>query len=449
MAVTTNHPIDFTLRKAIDYICNPDKTDGQLLTYSYGCSLDTADIEFEWTLQKAREHSKDAHLARHLIQSFEPGETTPEQAHEIGKRLADEVLGGKYEFVLTTHIDKGHIHNHIIFCDVDFINYKRSHVNKKWYYNTLKISDRLCKEYGLSIIPPTQNKGKTYKERAVANKGTSWKSKLKLTIDTVIPQARDFENFLRLMEQDGYEIKRGQYISLRAEGQERFTRLKAETLGADYSAEAITKRIAGKSKKVRARLPKTDNRINLLIDIQNCVKAQENKGYEHWAKINNLKQAAKTLNYLTEHNINTYDELEKITLQTHNDFDSISSKIKMLENEINHAAVLMKNINTYTSMKPIYQKYKTAKNKKDFAELHQSEIILFETAYKELKKENFPPIKELRKTYTELMEEKKNLYAEYKKLKAKVNEIDTIKSNIDTILGALHKPSREKSALLE
>ena len=275
-----------------------------LLIDSYGCTPENADIEFEWTRKKAKDNGKESHLARHFIQAFEPGETTPEQAHEIGKRFADELLGGKFEYILTTHIDKGHIHNHIICNDVSFVDYKHIHINEKWYNHSRRINDRLCKEYGLSVVEP--NAERKNKNTKYENKPTSWRAKLKTEIDKIIPQVKDFEDFLRLMELQGYEIKRGQYISVRAKGQERFIRLKAQTLGERYSVEGITKRI----EKSRKRKPIIrDNRISLIIDIQNCIKAQESKGYEHWAKINNLKQASKTLNYLTEH-INSYSELE-------------------------------------------------------------------------------------------------------------------------------------------
>ena len=181
MAVTKNHPINSTLKKAIEYICNPDKTDGTLLVDSYGCTPETADIEFAWTHKKTNE--KSAHLARHLIQSFASGETTPEQAHEIGKRLADEILGGRYEYIISTHTDRDHIHNHIIFNDVSFVDYRHSHINKKWYYETRKVSDRLCEEYGLSVIPQNENKGKSYIEYTAAKQGTSYKAQLKADID--------------------------------------------------------------------------------------------------------------------------------------------------------------------------------------------------------------------------------------------------------------------------
>ncbi len=444
MAITKNHPIDTTLKKALDYICNPDKTDETILIYSYGCSHETADIEFEWTRKNAIDKGK--HIARHLIQAFEPGETTSEQAHEIGIKFAEACLGGKHEFVLTTHIDKGHIHNHIIFNDVNFVDYTHSHVNKKWYYQTRKISDRICEEYNLSVIRnPSGEKGKSYIEHTAAKNGTSYKAKLKSAIDKAITRSNDFEDFLLRMEIAGYEIKRGKYVSFRAADQERFTR--AKTLGTYYAEDSIVNRIE-KSKERRAR-QKDNRRINLLIDIQNSIKAQESKGYEHWAKINNLKQASMTLNYLTENGITTYEKLEEKAKEIHSDFDVITEKIKGIERQINDTALLMKHLNAYTKLKPIYKKYQSRKNKEAFAEKHRSKIILFEAAQKYLKGKNPPPADVLKISFASMTEEKEQLYEQYKILKKKSAEIDTIKSNVETLLGASHKPSLEKSALLD
>lgn len=443
MAVTKNHPINSTLKKAIQYICNPEKTDGTLLIDSYGCTPETADIEFEWTRKKAKDNGKESHLARHFIQSFSPGETTPEQAHEIGKKLADEILGGRYEYILSTHIDRGHIHNHIIFNDVNFVDYRHSHINKKWYYDTRRINDRLCEEYGLSVIPQNENKGKSYIEYTAAKQGTSYKAQLKADIDKAVRKSLDYSDFLLRMEIAGYEVKQGKYISFRAAGRERFVR--GKTLGGYYTEDSIKERIA----KNAIHRPKKDNRrINLIIDIQNCIKAQESKGYEHWSKIYNLKQAAKTLNFLTENNITTYEDLDKSAERTHKNFDSISEKIKSVEKQINTTALLIKNVETYSRLKPVMEKYKKAKNKEQFKEKYRAEITLFEAAFKELKNADYPPVKELRQSYSKLTEEKKTLYEEYKKCKSKVAEIDVVKSNVETLLGASHKPSREKSAFL-
>ena len=240
MAVTKTHPIKSTLKAAIDYILNPEKTDGKLLASSFGCGLETADIEFAWTREAAGD--RGTHLGRHLIQSFAVGETTPEEAHKIGMELAGAVLGGKYEFVLTTHVDKDHLHNHLIFNAVSFVDYKKYHSNKQSYHFIRRTSDRICKEHGLSVVVPGQDKGKSYAEYTAEKQGTSYKAKLKTAIDTLIPQVKDFDELLRRLQEMGYEIKQGKYISFRAAGQERFTRTK--TLGAAYTEEAIKERMS-------------------------------------------------------------------------------------------------------------------------------------------------------------------------------------------------------------
>ena len=307
MAVTKIKPIKSTLSKALDYIENPDKTDGKMLVSSFGCSYETADIEFEYTLSQALQ--KGNNLAFHLIQSFELGEVDYQKAHEIGKQLADAVTKGQHEYVLTTHIDKGHIHNHIIFCAVNFVDHHKYNSNKRSYYGIRNMSDKLCRENGLSVVVPGKgSKGKSYAEYQAEKTGTSWKGKLKTAVDALIPQVSSFEELLTRLQAAGYEIKPGKYVSCRAPGQERFTRLK--TLGADYTEEAIRERIAGRRTKA-AKAPREQRGVSLLIDIENSIKAAQSRGYEQWAKIHNLKQAAKTLNFLTEHQISQYEEDRK------------------------------------------------------------------------------------------------------------------------------------------
>ena len=198
MAVTKIKPIKSTLSKALDYIENPDKTDGKMLVSSFGCSYETADIEFEYTLSQALQ--KGNNLAFHLIQSFEPGEVDYQKAHEIGKQLADAVTKGQHEYVLTTHIDKGHVHNHIIFCAVNFVDHHKYNSNKRSYYGIRNMSDKLCRENGLSVVVPGKgSKGKSYAEYQAEKTGTSWKGKLKIAVDALIPQVSSFANeFMQL-----------------------------------------------------------------------------------------------------------------------------------------------------------------------------------------------------------------------------------------------------------
>lgn len=443
MAVTKTHPIKTTLNKAIAYICNPGKTDETLLVSSFGCSAETADIEFSWTRRHAID--KGTNLGRHLIQAFSPGEVTPEQAHEIGMKLADEVLGGKYEFVLTTHIDKGHIHNHIIFNSVSFVDYRKYHSNKRSYHFIRRTSDRLCKEYGLSVIVPGQDKGKSYIEHTAEKAGTSYKAKLKTVIDRLIPQVSDFEELLKRLEAEGYEIKRGKYISCRATGQERFTRLK--TLGVDYTEEAVISRIAGDPRP--SKQPKLgDQKISLLIDIQNNLKAQESTGYAHWAKINNLKEAARTFNFITEHGITHYEQLQGKVDEVMAEQDRLLSSIKTKEQRIGEIGLLIKHVSAYRENRPVYERYRKSSDKEKFLRGQESQIILFESAAKALKQmgvQKLPNVAALKKEMDSLTAEKQQEYGEYQKIRVQAKELDTIKRNVDQLLSVPPKEEKEKN----
>ena len=343
MAVTKIKPIKGTLNKALDYIQNPAKTDEKMLVSSFGCSYETADIEFTFTLSQALD--KGNNLAHHLIQAFEPGEVDYREAHEIGRQLADAVTKGQHEYVLTTHIDKGHIHNHIIFCAVNFVDHHKYNSNKRSYYGIRNMSDKLCREHGLSVVLPNRgSKGKSYAEYQAEKTGTSWKGKLKIAVDALIPQVSSFEELLSRLEATGYEVKPGKYISCRAPGQERFTRLK--TLGADYTEEAIRERISGKRARA-AKAPRADRGgVSLLIDIQNSIKAQESRGYEQWAKIHNLKQAAKTMNFLTEHKIEQHAELTAKITEVTKASEQAADSLKEVEKRLTDMTLLIKNVET-------------------------------------------------------------------------------------------------------
>ena len=443
MAVTKIKPIKSTLSKALDYIENPDKTDGKMLVSSFGCSYETADIEFGYTLSQALD--KGSNLAFHLIQSFAPGEVDYEKAHEIGKQLADAVTKGQHEYVLTTHIDKGHVHNHIIFCAVNFVDHRKYNSNKRSYYGIRNMSDKLCRENGLSVVVPGKgSKGKSYAEYQAEKTGTSWKGKLKIAVDALIPQVSSFEELLQRLQAAGYEIKPGKYVSCRAPGQERFTRLK--TLGADYTEEAIRERIAGRRAKA-AKAPREQRGVSLLIDIENSIKAAQSKGYEQWAKIHNLKQAAKTMNFLTEHKIEQYADLVSRIEEMAAESGQAADALKNAEKRLADMAVLIKNVSTYQKTKPVYDAYRKARNREKYRAGQEQAIILHEAAARSLKAAGIaklPNLAALQSEYEALQAQKEALYADYGKLKKKVREYDIIKQNIDSILQADRQPEREK-----
>mgnify|MGYP002929804337 CR=1 FL=1 len=425
------------MSKAIAYILNPEKTDEKLLVSSYGCASETAAREFEWTRKIAEQKGMNPVriIARHVIQSFEIGEVTPELAHEIGKQFADEILGGKYEYVLTTHIDKDHVHNHLIFNAVDFVDYHAYKSYKRIYYDMREVSDRLCKENGLSVIPPSQNKGMGYKEYTEAKRGTSWKQKLKQTIDRLVITAKDYDDFLRLMQEAGYEIKTGKYISFRAEGQERFTRSK--TIGENYTEERIKERIAGRTPR-RNRRQTVPKGISLIGDIQERIRLIDSKGYEYKAKLTILKEAARTLNYLTENNLLQYADLEKKVEDVHSSYDRTGKELKGVEARLREVQPLNKNISNYQRLKPVYDAFQKAKDKPGFKAKHEAELVIFEAARSTLLAmqgdEKLPSLKTLQAEQQRLLEEQQRLYDERAKLKKEVKQIETIKSNVDTFL---------------
>ena len=437
MAVTKIKAIRGTLSKAIAYILNPEKTDEKLLVSSYGCASETAAREFEWTRRIAEQKGMNPVriIARHVIQSFEIGEVTPELAHEIGKQFADEILGGKYEYVLTTHIDKDHVHNHLIFNAVDFVDYHAYKSYKRIYYDMREVSDRLCKENGLSVIPPSQNKGMSYKEYTEAKRGTSWKQKLKQTIARLVITAKDYDDFLRLMQEAGYEIKPGKYISFRAEGQDRFTRSK--TIGENYTEERIKERIAGRTPR-RSQRQTTPKGISLIGDIQERIRLIDSKGYEHKAKLTILKEAARTLNYLTDNNLLQYADLEKKVEDVHSSYDRTGKELKGVEARLREVQPLIKNISNYQRLKPVYDAFQKAKDKPGFKAKHEAELVIFEAARSTLLAmqgdEKLPSLKTLQAQQQRLLDEQQRLYDERAKLKKEVKQIETIKSNVDTFL---------------
>ena len=446
MAVTKTHPVKSTLKAAIDYICNPEKTDGKLLVSSYGCAAETADIEFAWTRRHAID--KGTHLGRHLIQAFQPGEVTPEQAHEIGMELAREILGGKYEFVLTTHIDRDHVHNHLIFNAVSFTDHKHYHSNKRSYHFIRRTSDRICKEHGLSVIVPGQDRGKSYIEHQAERTGTSYKAKLRTAIDRLLPGCNDLEELLRRLQLEGYEVKRGKYISCRAPEQERFTRLK--TLGADYAEESLTARIigcAGPSRHPKQR----SGKISLLIDIQNNIKAQQSAGYRHWATIENLKRIAETTNFLTEHGIGSYEELTERCEAAAASAARLKTELRETGARMDELTLKMKHVATYRRLKPVYDRYKASKDREKFLRGYESEIILFEAAARECRRLGAVPLPSEEKMQAEmdaLAARKAALKAEQQKVRQEEQDYAAVRRNVEEFL-APPRQERQKHMELE
>ena len=310
MAYLKIFPIKVTDKKALDYITNPDKTDEKLLVSSFGCSPETADLEFSMTREMAKKNGMDKgdNLAFHLIQSFKPGEVDAETVHRLGQQFADEVLKGKYEYVISTHVDKNHIHNHIIFNAASFVDHHKYVSNKRSYHKLCRISNRICHENGLATSMPTGEKGKSYKENMEYHRGTSWKAKLRVAVDKSIWTSINYEEFLQKMQLAGYEVRQGKHLSFRAPEQKNFTYMKS--LGSYYSEENVRIRLAKNRNKVKTPRHLT-REARLYINISTYVTTGNREGFERWAKLNNLKEAARTFNYLSENNLLNYEDFQQ------------------------------------------------------------------------------------------------------------------------------------------
>jgi hypothetical protein len=438
MAITKIHPIKTTLSLSIDYICNATKTDEAILISSYKCGHKTAALQFENTKEVMNSPCKN--IARHLIQSFMPGEVTPTLAHEIGQELCEKHLKGKYEYVMTTHIDKGHIHNHIIFNNVSFIDGKAYISNKKSYHQIRNESDQICKDNGLSILSgdDQQNnkiKGKSYKEYQELKAGNSYKAKLKYTIDLAIKKSMDWDEFINFMHEYGYEIKRGVYISFKAFNQERFTR--AKTIGPDYSEERIKERIDNRANSKLNHNAKQRAPIK-VVDISSNRLVSESAGFARWLKLQNLKNMAKTWQSINQNDIGDIEAFYSHVAKIHDDFIQVQGDLKSVEQKIIETADQIKNINTYKKYKSIYTGYQNSIDKDAYLRMHESKIILFEAARESLgsiiSKQSSDSISILENKIQELTVESEKLMVVLVEHKKKVSELNQLKSNLETYL---------------
>ena len=436
MAYTKIHTIKATVDKAIEYICNPDKTDEQIYVSSYACAPETAAIDFKYTLDHCRENSPNK--AYHLIQAFAPGEVGYEEAHRIGKELADKVLEGKYSYVVTTHIDKGHIHNHIIFCAVDNIEYNKYHDCTHTYHRIRHLSDELCKEHNLSVIIPGGERGKKYKEWQSDQNGSTWKTQLRRDINFCIKSASSYEEFLLLMRAKGYEIKgetfgenAAKYISFRPLDKERFVRGSTRSLGKEYTKERIRERIEKKRER-KAVIPKKDYSTRRLIDTSD-EKFQNSPGLQQWAAIENLKIAAQSYN-----EAGSLSDLEhKITVKTEAGKSAKQSVVE-LEHRMKNLAEIIKYAEQYKANRSYHIAYKKAKNPDAYFRRYESQIILYGGARRVLEQAGIKlkglNVDKLRAEYQTMETQKKELTATYKNYEKEVRDLKRKQENLNRYL---------------
>ena len=446
MAYTKIHAITATVSKAVDYICNPAKTDEGILISSYGCSPETAAYDFKFALSKTSQ--SDPNKAYHLIQSFLPGEVTYKEAHQIGVELADRLLEGKYSYVVSTHIDKGHVHNHVIFCAADNINHQKYHDCKKTYYNIRSLSDDLCREHELSIITPGEKRGKTYKEWQAGKNGSAWKEQLKSDIDEAIKNAATYEDCIELIRAKGYEIKGAdfgekahKFISFRPLDRERFVRGSAKSLGTEYTKERIRERIEEKVlAKDKKRVPfparkkpvvKDYSRKNLIDTTED--KFAESPGLKHWADIQNLKIAAASYSQA-----GSISELEKQIADKSTLAKTARESLVETEHQLKDLGQVLKYAEQYKANRIYHIRYQKSKDKDRYLRQHETELLLHDGAENMLKRFGIDTknldVEKLHSDYNALYSKKQALQKTYKTAEKESADLNRKLDNLNQYL---------------
>ena len=454
MAITKIHAIQATVHKAIAYICNPEKTDQSILISSFGCSPETAAYDFRFSLSKTRQ--SDPNKAFHLIQAFAPGEVSYEEAHQIGTELAGRLLEGRHSYIVSTHIDKGHIHNHIIFCAADHINHTKYHDCKKSYYHIRHLSDELCQEHHLSVIPDSWKHGKNYAEWLNAKNGTSWKNKLKSDIDEAIQTADSYELFLELLKAKGYEIKGAdpakeslRYISFRPLSSQRFIRGKANTLGENYTRERIQERIENRTLScsmsspvsVKKKILIKDTSVRKLIDTSS-EKFQNSTGLKHWADVQNLKIAASSYS-----SANSIQAIKKQLFDKNLLLQTARNSLMETEHRIRDFRQILKYAEQYQEYRIYHIRYQKSRNPDAYLQKHESQLLLYDGAEAMLKRFGLNPqtikYEHLRQEYDSLCASKTELQKNYHSLQKEAAAVTRKLDNLQQYLTGTSPKSQD------
>ena len=426
------------LSDRIGYSQNPEKTEGGELVTAYACTPEFCEQEFLLTKSEYQKITgrKQKHevIAYQIRQSFKPGEVTAEEANKIGYELAMRYTKGKYAFIVATHTDRAHIHNHIIFNSTS-LDCQRKFKNS-WYsfLGLQRLSDMICFEHGLSIIEP-----KKYQDRAKRTdypRRQAVREQIREDIDTALSKSpKTMEELLSILSSMGYEIKRGTNIAVRGKNQKKFIRFRS--LGNGYSeadlAEAIMKRSGmrdGSRSTKRQQRP-----FNLLIDIEERMKDKKSPAYQRWATVYNLKQMSQTFLYLREHDLTDMEKLSKAANEATERFNELNTKIKTAEKRLAEIQILKKHIVNYRKTKDTYVAYRKSGYSSRFFEDHREELTLHKAAkeaFDQLGTDSLPTIRELNEEYSRVLTQKKADYAEYRKAKKEMQESVTAKRNVET-----------------
>ena len=440
----------------IGYAVNPEKTGNGKFISGYGCDTRTADAEFmlakhEYISNTGRVRGSDDVIAYQVRQSFRPGEITPEEANRLGVEFAKRFTKGKHAFIVCTHIDKEHIHNHIIWssvnldCDRKFRNFWGSTKAVR------RLSDTICIENGLSIVENPKPHGKSYNKWLGNRAKPSHREQLRMMIDQALEhKPADFDELMKLLTEMGCEVsRRGKAMRLKAPGWENVARMDA--LGVGYSEMEIRAVLAGEKQHTPRKKFSTQvhtPKVNLLVDIQAKLQAGKGAGYARWAKVFNLKQMAQTMNFLAEHNLLDYAELEGKAADATARHNELSEEIKAAEKRMAEIAVLRTHIINYAKTRETYVAYRKSGYSKKFRDSHIDEILLHQAAKKafdELAVEKLPTVKKLQTEYAQLLEKKKEAYRQYRGVREEMRQLLTAKANVDRILGDDYCGKKERN----
>lgn len=432
-----------TLRDRTDYAQNPNKTDNYKLISSFECDPKTIANEFllskrQYRILNGRTQKNDV-IAYQVRQSFKPGEVTPEEANRIGYEFAKRFLKDRFAFVVCTHIDKAHIHNHIIWNSTALDGKRKYRDFHRSAFAVRKLSDQICTEHNLSVIEKSAGKSKPYNIWLSEEPKVSHREQLRLAIDSALSkQPESFEDLLSMLAEGGCEIKRRKNPSIRISSDHRFARF--DTLGPGYSAEELQAIIAGtkkapQRKKQHSAEPKA---VSLLVDIQQKMQQGKGPGYERWAKSFNLKLMAQTVLYLQEHNLLNYADLAEKADGSSERFRKLSAQIKDAETRMAEISVLRTHIVNYAKTREVYKGYRKAGYSKKYLAEHEPDILLHKAAKKyfdEIGIQKLPSVKSLNSEYSELIAKKKEAYADFRQAREEMRELLVIKANVDRILG--------------
>ena len=446
MHVIKGQTVAHTVHERLSYAINPEKTNSGQLVKAYGCEPETAagemllcKKEYETYIGRSEEKKSDIVLYQ-IRQSFKPGEITPENAQEIGYELAMSFTKGKYQFVVATHTDHAHIHNNIIFnsTSIDHTQKFRNFLGSSEAIR--KISDKLCLENGLSIIESPKQGPSHYGKWLGDKKPLSWQEKLRQTIDAVMVQKPvDFDAFLKLMAEKGYEVKQGQHLAFKASGQQKFTRLRS--LGEGYSEDDLRSAIIGKkvhTPKSKVPYRKNSDKINLLVDIQAKLQVGKGPGYERWAKVFNLKQMAQTINFLTENNITDYEMLVEKTKAATDRYHELSQQIKQVEKRMAEIIEMQNHIINYSKTKDVFLAYKESGYSTKYYEEYAGDILIHRSAknaFNDLRGRKISSIQDLKLEYATLMDKKRVGHGEYTNSRIFLRQIQNALANVTQLIG--------------